>query len=211
MAKVGVCLSSGGMVHASFAVCAMALVANSAVSGVDIAIINAESSLNMVNRDAAALRARAGGCTHVLLIDSDMEFPPDTLLRLLGADKPIVGALYARRVAPYATLGRLVDPDTKDAIAEAEEMGVGCVLIRTNVFDKMRRPYFRCPSVEKLWDLQPELAGFDMTGIREGETIDDSIWFSKAARRAGFKLWVDRALTLEVGHTGSSTHYVKAI
>ena len=41
-----------------------------------------------------------------------------------------------------------------------------------------------------------------------GETIDDSIWFSKVMRRAGLTLWVDVPLTLEIGHTGFTTHYV---
>jgi hypothetical protein len=84
-------------------------------------------------------------------------------------------------------------------------MGVGCILIRLSVFDAMQRPYFRCPAV---YEGSPELEGFDLAGIPVGDTIDDSVWFSKAARRAGHKLWVDQALTLEVGHTGFTTHYV---
>lgn len=202
--KVAVCMSSGGMVVASLSVCMAALVANSAVAGVPITIINGESSLNMVNRNYAVDQARAQGCTHAFLADSDMVFPADALLRLLAADRDIVGALYARRVAPFATLGRLVDP-AASGVAEAEEMGIGCVLIRLSVFDKLDRPYLRCPAV---YQGSPELVGFDLTGISFGETMDDSVWFSKAARRAGFKLWVDTALTLEVGHTGQTTHYV---
>lgn len=189
----------------SFNVCSSALIANSAVSGVPITIINAESSLNMVNRNYAVAEAPKQGCTHVLFLDSDMVFPADTLLRLLDAERDIVGALYARRVHPHATLGRLVDPDPTGGIAEAVEMGIGCVLIRLSVFDKLERPYFRCPAV---YEGSPELAGFDLTGIEMGEIMDDSIWFSKAARRAGLKLWIDTELTLEVGHTGFTTHYV---
>ncbi len=206
MTKVGVCLSSGGMVHASFAVCAMALVATSAVSGVPIAIINAESSLNMVNRNYAVRQARTKGCSHVLFLDSDMTFPADALLRLLAADRDIVGSLYARRVHPYATLGYLLDPATTDALAEAGEMGLGCILIKMAVFDTLRAPYFRCPAVESI--AAAELADFDLAGIQEGDTIDDSVWFSKAVRRVGHKLWVDVPLTMEVGHTGNTTHYV---
>lgn len=194
------------MVHASFAVCAAALVAHTAAAGIPLTIINAESSLNMVNRDYAVREARKQGCTHVFFIDSDMVFPSDALLRLIGADRDIIGALYARRVHPYATLGRLVEPDTKAEVAEAAEMGLGLILIRASVFDTMQAPYFRCPAVTDT--PTEELAGFDMEGINAGDTIDDSIWFSKAARRAGHKLWVDVPLTMNVGHTGFTTHYV---
>ena len=204
--KVAVCFSSGGMVHASFAVCVAALVANTAAAGIPLTIINAESSLNMVNRDFAVRSAREQGCSHVFFVDSDMVFPADALLRLLAAERSIVGALYARRVYPYATLGRLVDPFDPREIAEAVEMGLGLILIRLEVFDSMEAPYFRCPAVAS--DTVRELRDFDLTGINVGETIDDSIWFSKAARRAGFQLWVDQPLTLNTGHTGFTTHYV---
>lgn len=205
--KVAVCISSGGMVHASFAVCLAALVAATAAAGVPLTIVNAESSLNMVNREYAVVQARKQGCTHAFLVDSDMAFPSNALLRLIVADRDIVGSLYARRVHPHATLGRLVDPTTSAApLAEAEEMGIGLVLVKLSVFDTLPRPYFRCPPVERVD--APEFEGMDLTGIGAGDTIDDSIWFSKAMRRAGRKLWVDQALTLEVGHTGFTTHYV---
>jgi hypothetical protein len=203
--KVAVCFSSGGEVHASTAVCITALVAHSSACGVPLHLINAESSLNMVNRNYAVDKAREFDCTHVLFIDSDMVFQHDSLVRFLERDMPIVGALYARRVHPYATLGRLVDPDTKEEIAEAVEMGIGLILIRLSVFDAMEKPYFRCPAV---YTGNPELEGFDLTGIENGETIDDSIWFSKAVRRAGFKLWADMPVTYATGHTGFTTHYV---
>ena len=207
--KVAVCFSSGGTVNASFAVCAAALVAHSAAQGVQITIINAESSLNMVNRNYAVRQASEADCTHVLFLDSDMVFPADALMRLLQADKSIVGTLYARRVHPYATLGYLLDKESTDDVREAGEMGLGCILIKLSVFDSLKAPYFRCPAVESTMLISDELRGFDLTGIHAGDTIDDSIWFSKAARRAGFQLWVDVPLTLEVGHTGFSTHYVE--
>jgi hypothetical protein len=87
-------------------------------------------------------------------------------------------------------------------------MGIGCVLIRMAVFDRLRAPYFRCPAIESLENPPAELEGMDLTGIEAPDIMDDSIWFSKAARRAGFKLWIDQELTLEIGHTGFTTHYV---
>jgi hypothetical protein len=207
MAKVAVCFSSGGTVNASFAVCVAALIATTAAQGIQLTIINAESSLNMVNRDYAVKEAKKQDCTHVFFLDSDMVFPADALLRLLDGDKPIIGTLYARRVHPYATLGYLLD-ESETEVAKAGEMGLGCILIHLSVFDHMKAPYFRCPAVESVEEVSEELKGFDLSGIKAGDTIDDSIWFSKAARRAGHDLWVDVQLTFEVGHTGFTTHYI---
>ena len=160
----------------------------------------------MVNRNYAVREAHASDCSHVLFIDSDMVFPHDALLRLLSWERPIVGALYARRVHPFATLGYLLDPETKDECAEAGEMGIGLVLIEMPVFEALEQPYFRDPAV---YAGNPELEGFDLTGIPPGDTIDDSIWFSKAARRAGFQLWIDVPLTLQTGHIATVTQYVQ--
>jgi hypothetical protein len=37
------------------------------------------------------------GASHILFLDSDMTFPPDTLQRLLDHKVPIVGADYVKR------------------------------------------------------------------------------------------------------------------
>ena len=41
-------------------------------------------------------------CTHILFSDDDMEYPPDTLQKLLAHDKDLIGTLYNIRRLPPA-------------------------------------------------------------------------------------------------------------
>src|SRR6185503_12415001 len=42
--------------------------------------------------------------THIFFVDSDMQFPPDTLERLLAHDKEIVTVEYSRRQIPVSSV-----------------------------------------------------------------------------------------------------------
>lgn len=49
------------------------------------------------NRNYLAAQAVKRDCTHVLFVDDDMIYEPDTLDKLLAADKDVVGANYSVR------------------------------------------------------------------------------------------------------------------
>lgn len=190
------------MVHADFAV---SLVVLTLSSRINITLIPAESALNMHNREAATKQARSDDCTHVLFLDSDMTFPADTIARLLAHDKDIVGCTYARRIHPHTALGRLMDVhDGK--LQEAIELPSGCLMIRTDVFDKLEAPYFRCQPYPTLDPLPEAMAGFDVTGYEAPGTMSEDYYFCQAARRAGFKVWADMEMSKELTHIGMAHH-----
>ena len=60
----------------------------------------------------------------------------------------------------------------------------GCLLIRMSVFDALAKPYFRYV--------------IDEVG---GEIVGEDYVFCDRAREAGFRIWCDAALSLEIGHT----------
>src|SRR5210317_1806542 len=47
---------------------------------------------NVIIRNAVAM-----GCSHLMFLDADMVYPPDTISKLLAHDLPVVGALTFRR------------------------------------------------------------------------------------------------------------------
>lgn len=135
-----------------------------------------------------ALREKA---SHVLFVDSDIEFPPEAVQQFLDHDLDIVGALYPRRQYPYRpTINkvdgkRLIVPASypKDRLFETDAVGTGFMLIKTSVFKKLGDPpYFR---IQKFY----------------GQQIRDDVYFCITARRKGFKVWVDP--TIVVGHVGN--------
>ncbi len=118
--------------------------------------------------------------------DSDMMSPMNTIDRLLAHKKDIACATYIRRGPPFDKLGHLVegeDPDKQTGLSELTHMPTGCSLIKTSVFDKLKKPYFRGGADEKYGKLRGE----------------DFI-FSEMVRALGYQIWCDNDLSKEIGH-----------
>ncbi len=120
-------------------------------------------------------------------IDDDHCFAPDILTRLLAHDVGIVAPLCFQRKAPFQPVAltslepREHWPGTSGKAAyglqEVAATGTAGMLIHRQVFDALDRPYF-----------------FHDDGRDKSETSD--ILFCKAAREAGFDIYVDTSVTL---------------
>ena len=184
--KVAICFPSGDMVHADFAL-SLAGLCNS-TPPLETPIVNNKSSIVAAARNDGVGRAREFGCDHVLFLDSDMTFPRTTLHRLLLHGEAIVGATYVKRVAPYTLLGSaLAARPATDArgLTEMRRIPTGCLLIRMSVFDALAKPYFRY-----------------VTDEASGEVVGEDYVFCDRAREAGFHIWCDANLSLEIAHLG---------
>ncbi len=184
--KVAICFPSGDMVHADFAL-ALAGLCNS-TPPIETPIVNNKSSIVAIARNNGVKRAREMACDHILFLDSDMVFPRATLHRLLAHRKDIVGAIYTKRVPPYSLLGTALDGEPTcddEGLTEMKRLPTGCLLIRMAVFEALSEPYFRFLADEE-----------------SGEIIGEDYVFCDRAREAGFRIWCDAKLSLEIGHIG---------
>ena len=186
---VAVCIPSGEMVHADFMLSVLHLVQNAWAADCRVSIVNSKSSIITQSRNLAveaALKARA---EWLLFLDSDMVFPPDTVSRLLAHEKAIVGATYPRKGWPLAYIGTRLDGAplslAETGLVEASRLPAGCLLIEAEVFDQLKRPYFRCS--------YDEVAGV---------VLGEDFWFSDTVRSLGLALWCDLDLSRQVGHLG---------
>lgn len=143
-----------------------------------------KGSIIMDARNACVEKALEIEATHILFLDSDMTFPPDTLQRLAAHQKDIVGATYIRRVPPYNLLGSPARETTASALRLMATMPFGCILLKTKVFEKLTRPYFRYITTEN-------------------GTISEDEWFCIQAGEVGLQVWCDPALTGLLGHIGT--------
>lgn len=187
--RIAIAVPSGDMVHADFAMAYAQLCMASA--GLPLRLITAKSSIVAQARNTGVDRAREAEADFLLFLDSDMVFPPTTLLRLLLRKKDIVGATYTKRVAPFEILGtKLPDQPTllTGDLLEMQRIPTGCLLINMRVFDKLTKPYFR----------------FDVDAL--GQIVGEDYVFCDRAREAGFQIWCDAPLSRELGHIGQSIH-----
>ncbi len=182
--KVAIVVPSMAMVHMRFAMALAGVVAESARYAV-LDIINPRGGVTAANRNQGVLRALKLDADYVLFLDSDMSFPSNTLVRLLAARKDIVGANYVARGPGHRSL---VIPKgnvktTAAGVVEVDKLPTGIMLIRTEVFKKLKKPWFIYPAFEE--DIGTE-----------------DYPFCDAAREAGYQIYCDIDLSLEVVHWG---------
>ena len=188
--RVAIAVPSGSMVHAGFAIALANLCATS--RDVPIQLTSVRSSIIAVARNNAVDEARRFAADYLLFLDSDMEFPPTTLLRLLLHNRDVVGATYVKRVPPFSIIGAALgvqpDPVPRGLLA-MERMPTGCLLIKMSVFETLARPYFR-------FGINPA----------SGDIIGEDFHFCDDVRRAGVRLWCDAELTQEMVHLGERAY-----
>lgn len=156
----------------------------------DIRVVHSKSSNIAIVRNNAVAAAKMHRADYALFLDSDQSFPRDTLHRLFGHQKDIIGATYPQRSSPYMMLGIASSSEkssNQSGLIEMDYIPTGCLLIKMSVFNKMDRPYFRCP--------------FDEIQIT-GEDVD----FCERARDRGFTVWNDIDLSKEIGHIGAKEY-----
>jgi hypothetical protein len=83
-------------------------------------------------------------CTHLLFIDSDIEFDADAILRALAYDKPIMAAAYPKKALPiqYAINFKFQDIEKKqvrveNGAIEVLDASTGFFMVKREVFEKM--------------------------------------------------------------------------
>ena len=136
------------------------------------------------------------GFTHILFVDSDMTFPSDVLNRLLKHDKDVVtcicyGRHYPFRPCVYKTVKKgntkkagvnipIEITDDMPELFKVDGCGSAMILIRTDVFTKMRVKYGEW--YEPKWMLGEDLA------------------FTERLKGLGIPVWCDS--TIPIGHIG---------
>jgi len=97
-------------------------------------------------------KAIEGGYDYVFFVEDDNIIPRDALVRLIHHKADVVGGLYYRKYLPLETAGMHYDKDGSpssiefeigDVIHDTLVLPMGCTLIKTSVFEKMEKPYFK--------------------------------------------------------------------
>lgn len=141
-------------------------------------------------RNALAKVAIQQGATHILWIDSDMTFPPNTIERLLAHGEPIVGASYSQRKEPCKPVAAkdgvwVYTEEDSTGLQEVDFVGMGVMLVETRVYDYIDEPWHMTAWSEKA-----------------GYTIGEDVYFCRKARAVGAPTFIDHDLSKEVSHLG---------
>lgn len=166
----------------------------------ECAIAVQSGSLIYTSRNELAKKAIQNESDYVMWLDSDMVFPPDTMIRMLEImdenDIDFLTGLYFRRQPPFTPVifdqlevhedGQGVDHHNFETIPEERikvaGCGFGCVLMKTDV----------------LFDVASKYGGMFSPFAGMGEDLA----FCWRARSLGYDIWCDPKI--ECGHVGYS-------
>lgn len=129
----------------------------------------------------AMQEALGSDCTHIWFVEEDHVFPEDTLKRMIGMDKDVVATAYADRRSQV----NLVQYQNNGDVIYC---GMGCMLVKREVFNKLESPYFRTLFIE----LKKDDNGFIRLIPHENMTSSgyggQDIYFCTTLVNNGFKI-----------------------
>jgi len=197
MNVLAVCLPQTETVRAEYTLSLAAMMARlgNQSCGIDhIATIAGSGSILPSVRQGIAERAiDEHRATHLLWIDADHTFPPDTAHRLISHKRPWVGINATTRQHPIRHTAINDKQEVVNTGAQSKgiervwRMGFGIALIEARVFQSIEKPWFLLEYVEA-----------DGAHVFRGEDV----YFCEKARAAGFAPMVDHDLTKETAHIG---------
>jgi hypothetical protein len=129
------------------------------------------------------------GATHLIFVDSDMEFPQDAFQKLLAHEKSIVGVDYNKRKFPQESVLTLRDgvPKSETELYRVAVAGTGLMAIDLSIFTSALRP----------WTTPYFNFGRDKEG---SHVLGEDAWFCYSAQDLGYEVFVDP--TIRVFHLG---------
>jgi hypothetical protein len=130
----GMCSESTFMGLMRFAIIATKLKLNFMID-----VIYNESLVTRARNNLVAKFLNVPEATHLMFIDVDLGFDPESIIQLLCDNQDIIGGLYPKKSLPISYVVNTVPtPKTDGAnIVEVSTLGTGFMLIKRHVIEKM--------------------------------------------------------------------------
>ena len=168
-----------------------------------------ERQMIEIARNGIAMEGLQKGASHVLFLDDDNPVPPDTLEKLLEADKDIViapiltrnpdkdgnhslCAFYSETVDGKRIYRNVTEFRDKGTLHRIDGGGTGCMLIKTTVLAKMFSVYSN-----RWFERTREV--FEKPIVVDGKeyterTMSEDVLFCERAVDLGFEVWLDERI-----------------
>lgn len=165
--------------------------------------------LSMIGSSLSTLRTRMvrqaleAECSHLLFLDTDMVFPPQTLDWLLERGEKVVAGNCPVKMVPSQPTARRWNGDhyapvftlpESRGLEQVDRVGTGVMLLDLSIFNTVKEPWF----------------SFRWCG--PGEEYQGEDWcLCEGVEDAGFPIFVDHDLSKEIGHIGYFTYTHKLV
>lgn len=140
-------------------------------------------------RNSLVAQAKENDCTHLIMMDTDQVYHPNTIIKMLAHDVDVVGALVHRRYPPFAPIlyrGELskykyvsYEEMYSGDLVEVDATGCGCILYTMDIFKALPSPWF-----------EKQIG-------KNGKPIGEDIGFCSRLRSVDYKIFVDTSIQLD--------------
>jgi hypothetical protein len=192
--KLAVLIPCRDTLHSAHALCLAEMIKLNTMNDIDTQVFMDASTILLTQRERLATEAVNLGAEYLLWLDSDITFPATTAMRLMAHDEPVVACNYIRRQLPakgvaYEIIGDWNNPlpfDIYNHLVEVQGVGMGCMLMRTEIFSQIPKPWFE----------------FGWSPDSNDHLGEDMILCQKMAA-AGYSVKIDSQLSQELRHLGT--------
>lgn len=182
------------MMHSAHALAVIDLVKMNTIQGIHTQVFMNSGSILLTQREHLVDQAIENNFDYILWLDSDIYCPSMLVTKLLSHNMPVVACNYIRRQLPakgvaYKKMYEWNNPldfEPKDHLIEVEGIGMGCMLMKTEIFKKLKKPWF---------EFKYNADSNDWLG-------EDMILCEKI-RSLGYKIMVDVNLSHQIRHLGT--------
>lgn len=190
--KVCVCIPAQQTVLTTFMVDMTNMFFYSRNKGIDITFNQMNGCYLDLLRNQLVTSGLATNPDFIMMLDSDMRFPANTMERLIAADKEVIGCNYARRMPPFDPIActiedpnKRLDPKTVSGVGRVSILPTGIMMIKPDIFKRIQYPWF-----ENIWRADKKLIG------------EDVVFCAKVQEQAKTFVHCDHDLSREVAHSG---------
>lgn len=153
--------------------------------------------------------------THLLFVDSDMDFDSRLIVDMIHFNKPLVGAIYPARVLPLKFVGRAGTPQptekVTDGFLKVDGVGAGILLIRRDCITDMICANSAISSDKGLgqhtahnlfeqMNLKRIIRAFDQVIVNDVKMAEDLSFCHRWRSLCGGEVWAN--VVYPIGHTG---------
>ena len=192
--KLAVLIPCRDTLHSAHALALTELVKFNTMNSIDTHVFMDASTILLTQRERLATNAVGLNADYMLWLDSDMVFPATTAVRLLAHNEPVVAGNYIRRQKPYKgvaykKIGDWEKPlsfDIQDELVSVAGVGMGCLLIKTDIFKELSKPWF---------DFQWTPSSNDFLG--------EDMYLCQKITAAGYSIKIDTMISQELHHLGT--------
>jgi len=151
--------------------------------------------------------------SHLLFLDADIHLSAESLIKLLKADKDVIGAPvalkgYDDRGKPVYNVGKVLsDTLGEDGLVEVDKVGTAVFMLSKKAVNSLIRnakdsndSYFSNP--HSRGDVYKNIRMYDVfkTGVFEGDYLSEDFYVCKMLRELGYKIYIDSSVP--VRHNG---------